>query len=683
MGIGAVLSAGLIANLDVKDKPTAGHFWSYCGLNDNNRAWIGKEKTKTIINEILGDKKNKDITYEDFVKCCLATKWKPENLIEATGKDNKKIFLSADGEKYNFKKEDIISQCAKRPYNAKMKTLCCHPNTLIRTQEGYKPIKDIEVGDYVLTHKGNYKKVTQVFVNKCENNKLSQLSLFGHGMSPLLVTDYHPIYITKTKVYDIERKREFGIQKSFRRKNLAKFKVGKDELEQIKLLYSCGETMQTISEMYKISVPYVSNIVNNKTKIEERFEEEIGWSPAKDIKGGYLGLVVSPLTFDKDLDVLPLDIKDAVLNENNFVASEGRWNGVKAPKSVYFNPNISLTDETLRLIGFFIAEGHTSKNTIGFSFNIKEKEYIEFTKRMIKDLFNQTPYENLQHTNNSIQVCFGNKLVADNFRALFGSGAKNKHIPEMLMNISKTKITHILRGLFQGDGSIKDNCIQYTTISHRLALQVYDILTSLGISTKLCVQEKFYKLTINDEIKFFEEIFGKSISKEKVHQHYKRQEKDGVWYEFRTPYEVDYIGNVYNLEVEDDNSYIANGIAVHNCWKISQSFVKVSNNPNDIYGKIYQQRKAYETLKNDNFEYKEQALECAKKVGKTTEAYKYYSIGKLPPAHIQARAERKAVQIFLSHLHKVMYMNEYGKEPPKPFAIDILKHAHEIPCPNL
>jgi len=122
-GIGEVISAGLIANLDITNKPTAGHFWSYCGLNDNNRQWIGREKTKKIIDEILGDKKSKDITYEDFVKCCVATKWKPENLIEATGKDGKKIFLNAEGTEYKFKKEDIVAQCSKRPYNAKMKTL--------------------------------------------------------------------------------------------------------------------------------------------------------------------------------------------------------------------------------------------------------------------------------------------------------------------------------------------------------------------------------------------------------------------------------------------------------------------------------------------------------------------------------------------------------------------------------
>lgn len=124
LGIGPVLAAGLLAGFDVTDKPTAGHFWSYCGLNDQNRPWIGREKTKKIIDEILGDKKSKDITYEDFVKCCVATKWKPENLIEATGKDGKYFFYNEDKSEYKFKKEDIIAQCAKRPYNCKLKVLC-------------------------------------------------------------------------------------------------------------------------------------------------------------------------------------------------------------------------------------------------------------------------------------------------------------------------------------------------------------------------------------------------------------------------------------------------------------------------------------------------------------------------------------------------------------------------------
>jgi len=34
--------------------------------------------------------------------------------------------------------------------------------------------------------------------------------------------------------------------------------------------------------------------------------------------------------------------------------------------------------------------------------------------------------------------------------------------------------------------------------------------------------------------------------------------------------------------------------------------------------------------------------------------------------------------MFLSHLHECWYREHYGTEPPKPFAISILDHAHLI-----
>jgi len=119
------------------------------------------------------------------------------------------------------------------------------------------------------------------------------------------------------------------------------------------------------------------------------------------------------------------------------------------------------------------------------------------------------------------------------------------------------------------------------------------------------------------------------------------------------------------------------------CWKAGQSFVKVSNNDKDVYGKLYKERKEYEMAKNEAGDYSGQAehILATKKIGKDTEAYKHYSQGKLPPAHIQQRAERYAVKIFLSHLHEYWYEQHYGVKPPKPFAIDILGHAHQIPRP--
>jgi len=120
------------------------------------------------------------------------------------------------------------------------------------------------------------------------------------------------------------------------------------------------------------------------------------------------------------------------------------------------------------------------------------------------------------------------------------------------------------------------------------------------------------------------------------------------------------------------------------CWLIGQSFVKVSNNPKDFYGKIFKERKELEQARNEAGDYAEQAKQKLErfKIGKDTIAYKWYSKGMLPPAHIQQRAERYATKLFLAHWHEVAYEHHYGEKPPKPYAISILGHAHEIerPC---
>lgn len=113
------------------------------------------------------------------------------------------------------------------------------------------------------------------------------------------------------------------------------------------------------------------------------------------------------------------------------------------------------------------------------------------------------------------------------------------------------------------------------------------------------------------------------------------------------------------------------------CWKIGQSFMKLSNNQECVYGHVYRERKAYEIARNERGGNKEIAAEIIKKVGKSTEAYKHLKEGRLPPGQIDARARRYAVKLFLSHLHGEWYRRHFDEEPPKPYPIAILGHAHQ------
>ena len=99
-------------------------------------------------------------------------------------------------------------------------------------------------------------------------------------------------------------------------------------------------------------------------------------------------------------------------------------------------------------------------------------------------------------------------------------------------------------------------------------------------------------------------------------------------------------------------------------WKIGRSFVYVCNK-GSLYGSLYMDRKVIETKKNENGDYAVQAAEIlrTKKINKSTDAYKAYSIGKLPAAHITARCMRYAEKIFISHLFEECYRVYHKNDP--------------------
>lgn len=152
------------------------------------------------------------------------------------------------------------------------------------------------------------------------------------------------------------------------------------------------------------------------------------------------------------------------------------------------------------------------------------------------------------------------------------------------------------------------------------------------------------------------------------------------------------------------------------CWKIGQSFVFFCNRDEDIYGKVYQRRKAYEWQNNLQGVYADQARAKLDSFNLEGTAIWYFYAGcltpdmvqviiekgltnnikaiqemalppgegvpMLPPGHIQARAARYVVKLFLSHYHEVYFWLTYGVRPALPYVITRLGHADYIPPPN-
>lgn len=92
---------------------------------------------------------------------------------------------------------------------------CFLGEELVMTSKGYKQIKDIVVGDYVLTHKNRFMEVKEVMVNK--SNDIYELR--GVGVFKTKATGNHPYYVRNSKnespiwknVSDIEKGDYVGI----------------------------------------------------------------------------------------------------------------------------------------------------------------------------------------------------------------------------------------------------------------------------------------------------------------------------------------------------------------------------------------------------------------------------------------------------------------------------------------
>lgn len=117
---------------------------------------------------------------------------------------------------------------------------------------------------------------------------------------------------------------------------------------------------------------------------------------------------------------------------------------------------------------------------------------------------------------------------------------------------------------------------------------------------------------------------------------------------------------------------------------VGDMFIKQSGRDKSLYGKIYKERRNLELMKNENGDYADQAARILsdKNFDKSTTTYKELSEGRLSAAHINARARRYAVKLFISHVFEAMYFAEFHEEPPKAYVIQYMGH-HDYIAPEV
>jgi hypothetical protein len=117
------------------------------------------------------------------------------------------------------------------------------------------------------------------------------------------------------------------------------------------------------------------------------------------------------------------------------------------------------------------------------------------------------------------------------------------------------------------------------------------------------------------------------------------------------------------------------------CWKLGESFVKVSGKEGAFYGQLYAEFKSEEIKRNEEGQYAEAAKRelASKRITEKATKERLLS-GKLTDGHLHARAKRRAVKIFLAHYWS---KGREGRGLPvrDPYPITILGHDGKRPSP--
>ncbi|MBI4039019.1 hypothetical protein HY384_03615 [Candidatus Daviesbacteria bacterium] len=408
---------------------------------------------------------------------------------------------------------------------------CVLPNTLVHTIGGMKQIQDIKVGELVYTHENRKREVTEVLKH---NHKGKLYKIQPWYFSPgLEATEEHP---------------------------LLAFKIS-----------YCPSTGSRC-------IPSVAHKRVCKHKLFEKYLPQ--WLLAKDLRVGDV-LVYPRFINTTPMSTLHLDKELPYQAINKQIKTGGSRGHI-------FDQKIKINEDFCRLVGYYLAEGSLSitKGHISFAFNQSEDSYVDDVKELIEKVFGIKHSRIYGRLNNKgVEITIYSKLVSELFAKLFyidtPHRALNKGLPDWMLHLPENLQAQILLGWWRGDHG-------YTTSrafmnSMKVICLRLGIIPSIGIhsaedhlkSGNHQYQGRNIKATANlysFRLAFFKDSYNLLLDPSFANSRRKLNRKHGwidesyIYMPIRKISTRNYEGEVFNLEVDEDNSYITEFAAVHNCW---------------------------------------------------------------------------------------------------------------------
>lgn len=413
----------------------------------------------------------------------------------------------------------------------------CFVGGSVLTKTGPKEISEILPGEEVLTHTGNFKKVNAVMKRKYAGEILK---ITPYGREEILCTPDHPFFAV-----DVKRSHhtENGIKLSGQHRIVG-------ELKQV---FAADLKASLKNEVHQHHL--ITPIPKTETN---RWFNTLDFLPDHKI--------------DETGKVRPK-------NESAFANSKCRY-----------YPEIFSCDPTLAFcLGHYAAEGCHSQNRIIIVCHKNEGVTVgpiweRLSNQLGGSFSNKTK-------DNTCRIEIGSSLLYALFDEM--KSHEDKRLPSYCLNLSEENSLFMIAGVLFGDGCFTDGSLRFNVISKSLAYQVFFLLVRLGYRPliKFISRKNRWKgirgLIKNDQYgvhldstdtknllnSFFEHPILKEIYSTKRYkildsqmQSSKGQKIDKYVTTKIHPIEkINFDGYVYNLEINEDHSYVINGILCENC----------------------------------------------------------------------------------------------------------------------
>jgi adenosylcobalamin-dependent ribonucleoside-diphosphate reductase len=330
---------------------------------------------------------------------------------------------------------------------------------------------------------------------------------------------------------------------------------------------------------------------------EHPFLTPRGWVMAADLRPGDRVAIGFPKGI---LPTPSFDLAETLSGEDLEVQSTPTTIRVRRP-AAYQNSgrqarwiprHIPLSSEIARLCGYYVAEGTLGPDLeyVRFTFSIKEKEYHVDISNILSSILGFTPIMNSSR-GNWVHIDLYNRALAQWFFAQFGRHSYNKRIPIWMQYANFDLQEEFLTGLFRGDGFYSEKAylingrkstklfraFRLTLSNPTLIFQTWQILIRLGYEASIRGVDTTYVTPNAREAaqiimpplrsrRLIEKAFGIHLPDAGVSNNGVLRDEEHVYFEIENINEIYYEGYVYNCEVEEDHTYVVEGVVVHNCF---------------------------------------------------------------------------------------------------------------------